>query len=135
MSKQPTEASGTAPTTFPALPPFPFDGAMALVRAGERSTMAWLEMQQELARFATARWQKDLGVPVSLASCRDLADLVSLQEQWLDTATKDYMAEGEQLMRIADRAVRDGLTSWSEAEPGTAAVEEEVVQESAAFVE
>lgn len=124
-------AAKTGSNGFPALLPFSFDSAMACVMAAQAGAQACMEWQQELARFAAARLQEDLRVPASLASCRDVGDLVSVQQKWLDTATQDYMTEGERLMRIADRSLRDGVACWSALEPKKAAKEAQAAAASA----
>lgn len=86
-----------------AAPQGPFDGGRACADA----VLAW---QQEVLRFAARRWEADLELSVALAGCRDLGDLVAVQQDWLSSAFRDYTDEGSRLARIAEQVLREGTS-------------------------
>ena len=100
--------------------PLDLAAAEAFVAAGETCTRGWLAWQQEMMRFAFARWQADAELSLSLARCRDIGEAVGLQQDWLATAARDYAAEAGQLLQMAGRFAGEGMACWREATPEAA---------------
>lgn len=116
MTAQPQRNRGAVPFLSSSFPPDP-DSVAALLRAGESWANACLAWQAELARFTATRWQADLDLSAGLCRCRDLADLLALQQTWLAAAAEGYAAEAGQLAEMAGRAVCDGVACWRKTGP------------------
>jgi hypothetical protein len=82
----------------------------ALGHAGAAYTEAWLEWQQEVARFVGTRIDEDRVVQESLSECRDLHDMAKAQQDWAMRAAKDYISEATRLTQIASRFAQIAVT-------------------------
>ncbi|SMF55529.1 Phasin protein [Tistlia consotensis] len=131
MPKPATQDRSAAAGNAAAAPPFlAFDPTAfdAVLRGSEDCARTCLAWQQELLRFTTSRLQADAELPLSLARCRDVPDLVALQQRWFTTALQDYASEAGQLLDLAGRAARGGLACWQEVRPEEARESAELVE-------
>ena len=98
-----------------------FSGAASdsLTRAGEACNKACLDWQQEMARFATARWESDGQFGQKLLSCQNWADVAKVQQEWAAALARDYFNEATRLFGFilklgtdsALRATADGQSA------------------------
>src|SRR5436309_1325628 len=62
---------------------------------------AFLSLQDEIMRFATARIDSDVALGRSLADCRSWTDASKLQQDWAVSTLHDYVDETNRLVRLA----------------------------------
>jgi len=86
----------------------------ACTRGGDGFAKAAVEWQQEIARFTTARLQRDSEFGQKLLACRDWSEAMKLQQEWLTTLAQDYFDEGNRLAQLCQKAgsgLASGVTS------------------------
>lgn len=98
MKKQ-SGRGGTVNSPFPAADQLNGTMLEAVTCAGE-SCAAW---NGEVVRFVNERLRKDTELGLGLMKCRGWTDAAKLQQDWLATATQDYLDEGSRLLGIASR--------------------------------
>ena len=90
--------------------------ATTMTQTGEVCLKAYLDWQQEVARFVAARLEQDRRTQQSLAVCRNAGDVLKLQQDWALSAIRDYYDEADRLTQIASRIAQVGtaVTATSE---------------------
>jgi hypothetical protein len=83
--------------------------AAAMAECSEVCTKSFAEWQEEIARFAQARMQRNGEVAEAAARCRDVNDFIGLQQEWLKTASQDYLQETARIMGLASRMTQDWM--------------------------
>ena len=97
----------------PVISPFPaadqLNGTMldAMTCAGENCA-AW---SGEVVRFVSERLRRDAELGLELMTCHNWTEAAKLQQDWLATATQDYLEEGSRLLGIASRFGGKGETA------------------------
>ena len=79
------------------------DGALA--NAAQTWFAATAECQREMLDFLCRRLQADGETFSETLSCRNLADVTTIQSRWVSEAIRDYRDEGVKLMEIYSQAV------------------------------
>ena len=64
----------------------------------------------ELAEFMNTRLRRDAELGEALAGCKDLNDVVDLQQGWYQAAAAEYQAETGRLMEMATKVATE---SWA----------------------
>lgn len=72
-------------------------------RAGEACLNTWQAWHEEASRFAARRLERDAELARRLLSCRDWSEVLMLQQEWVATATQDYIDQTRRLTEIAGR--------------------------------
>ncbi len=67
-----------------------------------------LKLNQEMADFMRRRLNEDVSFGHALSSAEHLEDAVSLQQDWMKTASSDYLAETTKLYEICMEAASNG---------------------------
>jgi hypothetical protein len=100
--------------TEPVAPFAPASAAIAagLGRTAEISAQVSLKWQREMTDFMLARMQADLELQRSAAECKNIFDLIRLQQRWTQAAARSYLEESRRLGEIAKDATQDGLEIW-----------------------
>ncbi|HKY93966.1 MAG TPA: phasin family protein [Kiloniellales bacterium] len=83
--------------------------AEAVAECGEAYTKGFAEIQDEVTRFAQARMQRNSELAEALARCRDINDMMGLQQEWLKAASQDYLQQTARMMGIASRMTQDWM--------------------------
>jgi hypothetical protein len=83
--------------------------AQALSDCGELCSKGFAQWQDEVARFAQTRLQRNSELAEAAARCRDLNDFVGLQQEWLKLAGQDYAQQSARMMGIATRMTQDWM--------------------------
>jgi len=83
--------------------------AAAVAECGEACTKGFAQWQDEAARFTQARLQRNSELAEAMARCRDLNDMVGVQQEWLKAASQDYMQQTARMMGIASRMTQDWM--------------------------
>ena len=83
--------------------------ADAVAECGEACSKGFAQWQDEVARFAQGRLQRNSELAEAMARCRDLNDMVGLQQEWLKAASQDYMQQTARMMGIASRLTQDWM--------------------------
>jgi len=76
---------------------------------------ACVELQKELASFASSRLQSDMELASAMAQCPNAIELAKLQQRWLATTLRDYTQEASQLMQVATEAMGKSMSKSAEA--------------------
>ena len=77
-----------------------------------------LKINQEMADFMRHRLNQDVSFGQALSSAEHLEDAVSLQQDWMKTASSDYMAETTKLYGICMEAASNGWMNGVAEETG-----------------
>jgi len=83
--------------------------AAAMAECSEVCSKSFAEWQEEIARFAQTRLQRNGEVAEAAAGCRDINDFIGLQQEWLKTASQDYLQETARMMGLASRMTQDWM--------------------------
>jgi hypothetical protein len=83
--------------------------ADAVAECGEACSKGFAQWQDEVARFAQGRLQRNSELAEAMARCRDVNDMVGLHQEWLKTASQDYMQQTARMMGIASRLTQDWM--------------------------
>ena len=67
-----------------------------------------LKLNQEMANFVRRRLEQDVSFGQKLSSAEHVEDAVSLQQDWMKTASSDYLAETTKLYGICMEAASNG---------------------------
>jgi len=78
-----------------------------LTRATETCQKACLAWQQEIARFANARWQRDSEAAQRILSSSNWSEAVKVQQEWLTSTSQDYFDEANRLVQLAQKVGSD----------------------------
>ncbi|HTP81808.1 MAG TPA: phasin family protein [Alphaproteobacteria bacterium] len=70
----------------------------------QRACAAW---QQEIARFANARWQRDSEAAQRMLTSANWSEAMKVQQEWLTSAGQDYVDEMNRLMQLAQKVGSD----------------------------
>lgn len=84
--------------------------AEGLMRASQSCMKACLVWQQEFARFATSRLQRDSEFSQHLLASRSWSDAVKAQQDWAATTGQDYLDEATRLLQLAQST---GAELWN----------------------
>lgn len=110
--------SFTAGTSLPCMAPFESSAFAALTRAGENCGKACRAWQQEVLRFTSARFKKDVELGRQLLACGNWSEASKLQQEWVASTAQDYIDEASALARLASEAgVEFGPAPSGEARP------------------
>lgn len=63
-----------------------------------------LALSQEVSSFVMARASEDIGTWARLASCKDPAQFLECQQQFVQKAAGDYFAEGQKIASMVAAA-------------------------------
>jgi hypothetical protein len=83
--------------------------ADVVTECGEACSKGLAQWQDEVARFAQARLQRNSELADAMARCRDVNDMVGVQQEWLKAASQDYMQQTARMMGIASRMTQDWM--------------------------
>jgi Phasin protein len=84
-----------------ALPILSVPALNTFARMTEWYANAFLSLQDEIMRFATARIDSAAALGRSLADCRSWTDASKLQQDWAVSTLHDYVDETNRLVRVA----------------------------------
>ena len=70
----------------------------------------------ELINFVNARLKHNVELGEALARCRNWTDAATLQQDWAQTASEEYLAEASRLMEVASKVTKD---SWKPLSAGS----------------
>ena len=87
--------------------------AEAMAECGEACSKGFAQWQDEVARFTQARLQRNSELADAMAHCRDVNDMVGLQQEWLKAASQDYLQQTARMMGIASRLTQDWMQPMS----------------------
>lgn len=73
-------------------------GLNPFAAVGGKACSEWL---QECTRFATERLQKAHEAGTKLVACENVYDLSRLQQEWVQEAFADYVAESNRIVELA----------------------------------
>lgn len=83
--------------------------ADAMAECGEACSKGFAQWQDEVARFAQSRLQRNSELAEAMTRCRDLNDMVGLQQEWLKASGQDYLQQTARMMGIASRITQDWM--------------------------
>ena len=66
-------------------------------------------LNEELMSFVNARLSRDVELSRALSQCSNWSDAASLQQQWAQQATQEYLTEAGRLTELASRVAKE---SW-----------------------
>lgn len=87
--------------------------AEAMAECGQACSKGFAQWQDEVARFAQARLQRNSELAEAMARCRDVNDMVGLQQEWLKASGQDYLQQTARMMGIASRITQDWMQPMS----------------------
>jgi hypothetical protein len=103
-----------------------FDGQMERMAAANGATMdifartcrayvsGFTSMNAELMGFVNTRLNHDVELNASLAKCNNWTQAVGMQQEWLQQATQEYVAESGRLMEVATKVANETWTPVQE---------------------
>lgn len=80
----------------------------AMAEANKAMMQGWSDMNQELMRFFGERFKQDMDCTQSLMGCSRPEEFMDVQRGFMEQAMRDYWAEAEKLMIIANGMARNG---------------------------
>jgi hypothetical protein len=87
------------------------EGGRALANAVESWVTASNHCQREVMDFVTERLEKDAETTREIMSCKNFADITSIQSRWMEETIRDYRSEMVKLMSLySDAAGKGGLS-------------------------
>ena len=78
-----------------------------LSRATETCQKACLAWQEEIARSAKTRWQRDSEAAQRMLTSPNWSEAMKVQQEWLTSAGQDYADEVNRLVQLAQKAGTD----------------------------
>lgn len=119
----PTRTDATAPAALPLswMTGFNRPAMETFARGSDVFARAAQEWQQEIARFTTARFQRDSELGQKLLECHDWSEAMRLQQEWLSSMGQDYLDEGNRLLQMVQKVGGDLTNGAANAGPRQAA--------------
>ncbi|MBY5931368.1 phasin family protein [Tateyamaria omphalii] len=81
------------------------------------AAQAWMDITTECARFAMDRVQQDFAAQRAMMACTSPADLMRLQVEYCQTATKQYADQATRMVELMTAAMgqknEDGTSPFS----------------------
>lgn len=81
----------------------------ALAACGEACSKGFSQWQDEVARFAQTRLQRNSALAEGMARCRDLKDVAGLHQEWLKDASQDYLQQSARMVSLAGRLTQEWM--------------------------
>jgi hypothetical protein len=75
----------------------------AMAQMSQACAQGYMKWQQEVSRFVSERFAADMRAQQALLACRDPADMLRIQQDWLETTTTAY---SDEVKRLSDMAVQ-----------------------------
>ncbi len=108
MSKQTQQTDGPfAGMPLPWMAGLNESAMKNLSRATETYQKACLAWQQEITRFASARWQRDSEAAQKMLASPNWSEAMKVQQEWLTSTGQDYADEANRLVQLAQKAGSD----------------------------
>jgi hypothetical protein len=108
MSKQTQHTDGAWPGMgLPWISGLNGSAMSNLSRATETCQKACLAWQEEIARFAKARWQRDSEAAQRMLMSPNWSEALKVQQEWLTSAGQDYADEANRLVQLAQKIGSD----------------------------
>ena len=80
----------------------------AVAEANKALMQGWSDINQELMRFFGERFKQDMDCTQSLMGCSRPEEFIDVQRGFMEQAMRDYWAEAETLMNMANGMARNG---------------------------
>lgn len=111
MNKQSQQTDSASMMPFGWMATINGSALTGLTRATEACNKAGVAWQQELARFTTARLQRDGEFGQKLLGAQNWLEAVKVQQDWLQSAGQDYAEETNRLVQMAQKIGADLMHS------------------------
>ena len=80
----------------------------AVAEANKALMQGWSDINQELMRFFGERFKQDMDCTQSLMGCSRPEEFIDVHRGFMEQAMRDYWAEAETLMNMANGMARNG---------------------------
>ena len=94
-----------------------FDAFRTSVEAGEACAAAYIDIQQELLKYAVSGLHWNTRTLEALAACTNLSEIAEIQNDWMDVATRRYFDSAARMTQIAMRTAEPFTPSPPPSEP------------------
>ena len=101
MAKHAHGTASAAPASVTTAPWINGSMLEAMTRMGEVCTGACQTWQQEITRFATARYESDNDLARRLMTCGNWTEAARLQQDWAGTMMQDYLNQTNRMVQLA----------------------------------
>jgi hypothetical protein len=87
----------------------------AFVEAATQASQNYMQrvaaLNEEILGFAATRMQKNSEASESLMKCKDLADAMRIQQDWVRAMTEQYMQEAGRILEMTTKAALAGFSA------------------------